>query len=231
MVKQQFSQSAPVKASASAAATSKQATEYKGKATAEEERVIMRFFCLLLCLAGCCLGQDQVDSPCSSQDTSCILTVLAMRGLIREEQAARQARAEWEGAGEGGIRSRGRELEGAGEGGISSRGRGRGGAARYRPDCWEQEDWPASRGKRGTYNALPEEEQGGVITETEEDSNPDREGNYRTTEGRNGYRGSFQQQNTAGQGERIREGRARGRGRAPCLWEASYYTGDTHQTI
>ena len=184
-------------------------------------------YLLLCCLAGCCLGQDQVVSPCSSQDTSCILTVLAMRGLIREEQAARQARAEWEGAGEGGIRSRGRELEGAGEGGISSRGRGRGGAARYRPDCWEQEDWPASRGKRGTYNALPEE-QG---DETEEDSNPDREGNYRTTEGRNGYRGSFQQQNTAGQGEGVREGRTRGRGRAPCLWEASYYTGDTHQTI
>ena len=38
-MKQQFSQSAPVKASASvAAAASKQATEYKGKATAEEER-------------------------------------------------------------------------------------------------------------------------------------------------------------------------------------------------
>merc|ERR1719237_943700 len=89
-----------------------------------------------------------------------------MRGLIREEQAARQARNEWEG-----MRERGR------------------GGARYRPDCWEQEDWPSSRGKRGTY-ALPEE-QGGVINETEEDSTPDREGNYRTTEGRNSYRGSF----------------------------------------
>ena len=161
----------------------------------------MRSVCLLLCLAGC-LGQEVV-SPCSSQDTSCILTVLAMRGLIREEQAARQARAEWVG-GEG----------------IRGRGRGRGGS-RYRPDCWEQDDWPASRGKRGTY-ALPEE-QDGVINETEEDSNPIIEGNYRTTEGRNSY-------NTAGEGEG-REGRTRGRGRAPCLWEASYYTGDTQQTI
>ena len=167
----------------------------------------MRSICLLLCLAGC-LGEETV-SPCSSQDTSCILTVLAMRGLIREEQAARQARAEW-------------------VGGEGMRGRGRGGASRYRPDCWEQEDWPASRGKRGTY-ALPEE-QDGVINETEEDSNRDREGNYRTREGRNSYRGSFQH-NTAGEGEEGREGRARGRGRAPCLWEASYYTGDTQQTI
>ena len=165
----------------------------------------MRSLCLLLCLAGCCLGQQEAASPCSSQDTSCILTVLAMRGLIREEQAARQARNEWEG-----IRERGR------------------GGARYRPDCWEQEDWPSSRGKRGTY-ALPEE-QGGVINETEEDSTPDREGNYRTTEGRNSYRGSFQS-NTAGQEGEEREGRTRGRGRAPCLWEASYYTGDTQQTI
>ena len=177
----------------------------------------MRSICLLLCLAGGCLGQNQqAVSPCSSQDTSCILTVLAMRGLIREEQAARQARAEW---------AAGRDQ------GISNRGiRGRGGAARYRPDCWEQEDWPASRGKRGTYNALPEE-QVGVINEKGEDSSPDREGNYRTTEGRNSHRGYFQQHNTAGQGEGIREGRTRGRGRAPCLWEASYYTGDTHQTI
>ena len=179
----------------------KQATEYKaGEATAEA-KVIMRSLCLLLCLAGC-LGQE-VASPCSSQDTSCILTVLAMRGLIREEQAARQARSEWEG----------------------TREQGRGGA-RYRPDCWEQEEWPASRGKRGTY-ALPEE-QDGVITETEEDSSPDREGNYRTSEGRNSYRGSLQG-NTAGQGGEEREGRTRGR--TPCLWEASYYTGDTQQTI
>ena len=224
-MEQQFSQSAPVKASASAAAVAvlqaKQATEYKGNKASAEEREsdrseIMRSFCLLLCLAGGCLGQDQqAVSPCSSQDTSCILTVLAMRGLIREEQAARQARAEWAAGGEQGI---------------SSRGRGRGGAARYRPDCWEQEDWPASRGKRGTYNTLLKE-QDGVINETGGDSSPDREGNYRTTEGRNSYRGSFQQHNTAGQGEGIREGRTRGRGRAPCLWEASYYTEDTHQTI
>ena len=74
------------------------------------------------------------------------------------------------------------------------------------------------------------EEQGGVINETEEDSTPDREGNYRTTEGRNSYRGSLQR-NTAGQEGEEREGRTRGRGRAPCLWEASYYTGDTQQTI
>ena len=167
----------------------------------------MRSLCLLLFLAGC-LGQDVV-SPCSSQDTSCILTVLAMRGLIREEQAARQARAEW-------------------EKGTSRGSRGRGGEARYRPDCWEQEDWPASRGKRGTY-ALPEE-QDGVVNETEENSTPNREGNYRTTEGRSSYRGSFQH-NIGVEGGEVREGRARGRGRAPCLWEASYYTGDTQQTI
>merc|ERR1719237_811704 len=83
------------------------------------------------------------------------------------------------------------------------------GGARYRPDCWEQEDWPSSRGKRGTY-ALPEE-QGGVINETEEDSTPDREGNYRTTEGRNSYRGSFQR-NTAGQG---RQDQGEGEGSLP----------------
>ena len=166
---------------------------------------IMRSLCLLLCLASC-LGQEAA-SPCSSQDTSCILTVLAMRGLIREEQAARQARNEWEG-----MRERGR------------------GGARYRPDCWEQEDWPTSRGKRGTY-ALPEE-QDGVTDETEEDSTPDMEGNYRTTEGRNSYKGSFQRNTSGEEGEGgRRQGKTRGRGMAPCLWEASYYTGDTQQTI
>ena len=161
--------------------------------------MIMRSIWFLLCLAFC-LGQETA-SPCSSQDTSCILTVLAMRGLIREEQAARQARAEWD------------QRE--------ARGRGRGGEARYRPDCWEQDDWPASRGKRGTYETLQAEND---ETDAEEDSSPNRQGNYRTTEGRNGFRGSSEP--SAGQGE----GR-RGRGRTPCLWEASYYTGDTQQTV
>ena len=168
----------------------------------------MRSLCLLLCLTGC-LALDVV-SPCSSHDTSCILTVLAMRGLIREEQAARKARAEWEPRSSKGSKG------------------GRGGEARYRPDCWEQEDWPASRGKRGTY-PLPEE-QDGFINETEEDSTLNREGNYRTTEGRSSYKGSSQL-NIGGQEVKEFESKTRGRGRAPCLWEASYYTGDTQQTI
>ena len=166
----------------------------------------MRSIWFLLCLAFC-LGQ-QTASPCSSQDTSCILTVLAMRGLIREEQAARQARAEWD---------QREEL---------ARGRGRGGEARYRPDCWEQDDWPASRGKRGTYETLQAEND---ETDAEEDSSPNRQGNYRTTEGRNGFRGSSEP--SAGQGEGREGRRVRGRGRTPCLWEASYYTGDTQQTV
>ena len=166
--------------------------------------MIMRSIWFLLCLAFC-LGQ-QTASPCSSQDTSCILTVLAMRGLIREEQAARQARAEWD---------QREELA-----------RGRGGEARYRPDCWEQDDWPASRGKRGTYETLQAEN---GETEAEEDSSPNRQGNYRTTEGRNSFRGSSEP--SAGQGEGREGRRVRGRGRTPCLWEASYYTGDTQQTV
>ena len=162
------------------------------------ESEMMRSLCILLCLASS-LGKEvskEVASspPCTSTDTSCILTVLATRGLIRAEQAARQARAEL-------------------ESGVSRiRGRGRGGEGRYRPDCWAQEHWPRTRGKRGTY-------------ETEgEGSSPVVEGNYRTTEGRNG--GVLVGQSTAEQTSSGREGRDRGRGRAPCLWEASYYTGD-----
>ena len=161
------------------------------------ESEMMRSLCILLCLASC-LGKEvskEVASspPCTSTDTSCILTVLATRGLIRAEQAARQARAEL-------------------ESGVSRiRGRGRGGEGRYRPDCWAQEHWPRTRGKRGTY-------------ETEgEGSSPVVEGNYRTREGRNG---GVLGQSTAEQTSAGREGRDRGRGRAPCLWEASYYTGD-----
>ena len=60
--------------------------------------------------------------------------------------------------------------------------------------------------------------------ETEgEGSSPVVEGNYRTTEGRNG---GVLGQSTAEETSGGREGRDRGRGRAPCLWEASYYTGD-----
>ena len=162
------------------------------------ESEMMRSLCILLCMASS-LGKEvskEVASspPCTSTDTSCILTVLATRGLIRAEQAARQARAEL-------------------ESGVSRiRGRGRGGEGRYRPDCWAQEHWPRTRGKRGTY-------------ETEgEGSSPVVEGNYQTTEGRNG--GVLVGQSTAEQTSSGREGRDRGRGRAPCLWEASYYTGD-----
>ena len=162
-----------------------------------ESEMTMRSLCILLCLASC-LGKEvskEVASspPCTSTDTSCILTVLATRGLIRAEQAARQARAEL-------------------ESGVSRiRGRGRGGEGRYRPDCWAQEHWPRTRGKRGTY-------------ETEgEGSSPVVEGNQPTTEGRNG---GVLGQSTAEQTSGGREGRDRGRGRAPCLWEASYYTGD-----
>ena len=161
------------------------------------ESEMMRSLCILLCLASS-LGKEvskEVASspPCTSTDTSCILTVLATRGLIRAEQAARQARAEL-------------------ESGVSRiRGRGRGGEGRYRPDCWAQEHWPRTRGKRGTY-------------ETEgEGSSPVVEGNYQTTEGRNG---GVLGQSSAEQTSAGREGRDRGRGRAPCLWEASYYTGD-----
>ena len=81
----------------------------------------------LILLVGSAVGQ----APCSSEDSSCILRVLALRGLIRSQEG-RQARAEGVEAVRGG------------------RGEGRGGA-RYRPDCWEQEDWPSSRGKRDVY--------------------------------------------------------------------------------
>ena len=85
--------------------------------------------------------RESTPSPCSSADTSCLLKVLALKGLIKGKQG-RMGRGQEVGEG------RGEEQEPRG-------------VARYQPDCWGQ-DWPGrgrgrrsieagSRERRGTY--------------------------------------------------------------------------------
>ena len=133
--------------------------------------------------------------PCSAVDTSCLLRVLAIRDLAREAgREERQARAE--------ERLARGEAEAGGEG---QQARGERGGGRYRPDCWGQ-DWPAGRGKRGTYYTYGTPE---VQSSTEVQGRVRGRGRGGYTRGGGGY--------TRGRGSYTR-GRS-----APCLWEATYY--------
>ena len=119
---------------------------------------------------------------------------------------------------------------------VGSEGRVARGGARYQLECWREDNWVASLGGQGNHLATVDPQamvSPGDIDLTLEELHTDNSdsynqrtsrghGNYRTTEGRRGFRGVKAGGQSGGSG--ARRGQFRGRG-TPCLWEATYYMG------